>query len=95
MPCKLKQLQLLKSYYGNCKKLWFVSFYLWQLKTSCGLYYKSFTIVIYDRNGSGQHYKSFTIVIYDRNGSGQHYKTMILANLVLAQSVNYNCKFWL
>jgi hypothetical protein len=33
-----------------------------------GLYYKSFTIVIYDRNES-------TIVIYDRNDSGLYYKT--------------------
>ncbi len=36
---------------------------------SCGLYYKSFTIVIYDCNDS-------TIVIYDRNGSGKYYKTI-------------------
>jgi hypothetical protein len=25
---------------------------------NCGLYYKSFTIVIYDRNDSGQYYKT-------------------------------------
>ncbi len=31
-----------------------------------GLYYKCFTIVIYDRNDSGQYYKTtITIVIYD------------------------------
>ncbi len=31
-----------------------------------GLYYKSFTIVIYYRNGSSQYYKTtITIVIYD------------------------------
>ncbi len=36
---------------------------------SCGLYYQSFTIVIYDRNDS-------TIIIYDRNDSGQYYKTI-------------------
>jgi hypothetical protein len=34
-----------------------------------GLYYKSFTIVIYDRNDS-------TIVIYDHNDSDQHFKTI-------------------
>jgi hypothetical protein len=36
---------------------------------SCGLYYKSFTIVIYIRNDS-------MIVIYDCNDSGQNYKTI-------------------
>ncbi len=36
--------------------------------TSC-LYYKSITIVIYDRNDS-------PIVIYNRNDSGQYYKTV-------------------
>jgi hypothetical protein len=36
---------------------------------TCGLYYKSFTIVIYDRNYS-------MIIIYDRNDSGQYYKTI-------------------
>ena len=25
---------------------------------TCGLYYKSFTIIIYDRNDSGQYYKT-------------------------------------
>ncbi len=33
------------------------------------LYYKSFTIVIYDRNDS-------VIVIFNRNDSGQYYKTI-------------------
>ncbi len=37
-------------------------------KTS-GLYYKSFRILIYDRNES-------TMVIYNRNDSGQYYKTI-------------------
>jgi hypothetical protein len=34
---------------------------------TCGLYYKQFTIVIYDRNAIGQYYKttSTTIVDYD------------------------------
>ncbi len=36
---------------------------------SCGLYYKSFMIVIYDRNDS-------TIIIYYLNDSGQYYKTI-------------------
>ncbi len=58
---------------------------------NCGMYYKRFTIVIYDCNDSGQHYKTknynssvvrpqfgafLTIVIYDRNDSGQYYKTI-------------------
>jgi hypothetical protein len=36
---------------------------------SCGLYYKQFTIVIYDHNAIGQYYKtlSITIVDYDRS----------------------------
>ncbi len=45
---------------------------------SSGLYYKSFTNVIYDRNDSGLYCKSFTNVIYDCNASGQYYKTMIM-----------------
>ncbi len=48
---------------------------------------------------SGLYYKSFTIVIYDRNDNGLYLKTtivanltMIVANLVLARSVNYDHK---
>jgi len=37
------------------------------------------------------HYKSL-MVIYDRDGNGLHYKTMILANLGLDRSKNYDCK---
>ncbi len=48
------------------------------------LYYKSFKNVVYDRNDS-------TIIIYDHI-SGQWYKTMILANLALARSINYDRK---
>jgi hypothetical protein len=44
---------------------------------------KLFTIVIYNHNDR-------TIVIYDHNDSGQYYKTMILANLALARSVNFD-----
>jgi hypothetical protein len=44
------------------------------------MYYKSFTIVIYNCNDS-------MIVIYVHNDSGQHYK---LAKLALARSVNYD-----
>jgi hypothetical protein len=33
--------------------------------TICGLYYKSFTIVIYDRNDSGQYYKTTITIIID------------------------------
>jgi hypothetical protein len=41
---------------------------------------------------SGLYYKSFTIAIYNSNDNGLYYKTMIVANLVLARSINYNCK---
>ncbi len=51
----------------------------------CGLYYKSFMIVIYNRNDS-------TIIIYDRNDKNQYYKTWILSSLALARSVKYDCK---
>ncbi len=37
-------------------------------------------------------YKSFTIVINDHNDNGLYYETTIVANLVLARSVNYNHK---
>jgi hypothetical protein len=40
----------------------------------------------------GLYYKSFTIVIYDRNDNDLYYKTIIVANLALARSVNYNRK---
>ncbi len=43
--------------------------------TSC-LYYKSFTIVIFNQNDS-------TIIIYDYNDSGQYYKTKLLSWLRL------------
>jgi hypothetical protein len=48
-----------------------------------------FTIFV---STSGLHYKSFTIIIYDCNDSALYYETMILANLALARSVNYDCK---
>ncbi len=32
-------------------------------KHSCGLYYKQFTIVIYDRNAIGQYYKTMSTTI--------------------------------
>ncbi len=41
---------------------------------------------------SGLYYKSFMIIIYNRNDNGRYYKTTILANLALAESVNYGCK---
>ncbi len=44
-----------------------------------------FVILIYDCNDS-------TILIYKHNDSGHYYKTMILANLALARSVNYDRK---
>ncbi len=42
---------------------------------SSGLYYKSYMIVIYDRNDS-------TITIYNLNDSGLYYKTTIVARWV-------------
>ncbi len=47
------------------------------------MYYKSFTIIIYNRN-------DITIVIYDLNYSGLYYKTTIVTNLALARSINYD-----
>ncbi len=41
---------------------------------------------------SGMYYKHFTIEIYDHNDSDMYYKTMILTNLALARSVNYDRK---
>ncbi len=41
---------------------------------------------------SGRDYKIFKIVIYDRNDSSQYYNPMILANVVLACSVNCDHK---
>ncbi len=35
------------------------------------------------------------IVSYIRNDSGQYYKSMILANVALARSVNYDRNLWL
>jgi hypothetical protein len=52
---------------------------------TCGLYYKSFTIIIYDRNDS-------MIVIYNHNDSGQYYKNMILANFAFARSITCDRK---
>jgi hypothetical protein len=49
------------------------------------LYYKSLLIIIYNHNNN-------TIIIYDHNDSFKYYKTMILADLALARSVNYDCK---
>ncbi len=49
---------------------------------TCGLHYKSFTIIIYNCNDSGLYYKT-TIVSN---------LTIIVANLALARIVNYDCK---
>jgi hypothetical protein len=43
----------------------------------CGLYYKSFAILIYNRNDC-------TIAIYDRNDSYHYYKTTIPATASLS-----------
>jgi hypothetical protein len=32
---------------------------------TCGLYYKCFTIIIYDRNDSGQYYKTTIMIKMD------------------------------
>ncbi len=56
---------------------------------SCGLYYKSFTIVNYDRNDNGLYYNTtivanLTMIVANL--------TMIVANFALVRSVNYDCK---
>ncbi len=40
----------------------------------------------------GLYYKSFTIVFNDHNDNSLYYKTMIVADLALARSVNYDHK---
>ncbi len=55
-------------YHGKC----FLASFSLPVQAAFGLYCKSFTIVIYDRNDS-------TIVIYDHNDSGPYYKTTITA----------------
>ncbi len=62
-----------------------------------GLYYKSFTILTYNRNDSSLYYKTTILanlaldrsVNYDHDSS-LYYKTTILANLALARSVNHD-----
>ncbi len=56
-----------------------------QSSITIGLATMACTVTIYDHNDS-------TIVINDCNDSDQHYKTMILANLALAGSINYDRK---
>jgi hypothetical protein len=51
---------------------------IYSLVKTSGLYYKSFTIVIYDCNGS-------RIVIYEHNDSGQYYNNTILAKADLCK----------
>jgi hypothetical protein len=34
----------------------------------CGMYYKCFTIIIYDRNDSGQYYKTTIKIVIDVPG---------------------------
>ncbi len=46
----------------------------------------------YSNDTNGLNNNRFTNVIYNRNDSGQYYKTMILANLALARSINYDHK---
>ncbi len=52
------------------------------LLITCSLYYKSFTIIIYDRNDNGLYYITFILANL----------TTIIGNLALAMSVNYDCK---
>ena len=48
--------------------------------------------MFYSTGPCGLCYKSFKIVIYDGKDNDLYYKTMIIANLALARSVNYDCK---
>jgi hypothetical protein len=41
---------------------YFLAFHLSVARIICGLYYKCFTIIIYDRNDSGQYYKTMIVV---------------------------------
>jgi hypothetical protein len=54
---------------------------------ACCLYYKSFMIIIYNRNDS-------TMVIYDHNDSGLYYKTTIIARyeLKLCSKLKHNLR---
>ncbi len=52
-----------------------------------GLYYKSFTIVIYDRYDS-------TILIYDHNDSGLYYKTINYDPRVIIYDPSLNNYWW-
>ncbi len=54
-----------------------------RLKTTSGLYYKSFTIVIYDRNDSSQYDKTMTMII--------SYAPKLA--LALASVINYDHKW--
>jgi hypothetical protein len=49
---------------------------------ACGLYYKSFTIVIYDHNDNGLYYKTKIVANL----------TTVVAKLALARIVNYDDK---
>ncbi len=49
---------------------------------SCGLYYKSFTVITDDRNGNSMNHKT-TLLAKAK---------LILANLALDRRVNYDCK---
>ncbi len=56
---------------------------------TCGLYYKSLTIVNYDHNDNGLYYNTtivsnLTMIVANL--------TAIVANLALVRSVNYDCK---
>ncbi len=51
-------------------------------RVTSGLYYESFMIVIYDCNDNGLYSKNMIIANL----------TMIVANLALARSINYDCK---
>ncbi len=66
---------------GNDVKL-FLPLSLMLRTNTCGLYYKSFTILIYDHNDSSQYHNTMiTIVSYAPN-----------LTLALAWVINYNCK---
>ncbi len=54
-------------------------------RNDSGLYYKSFTIIIYDCNDS-------TIVIYDHNDSGLYYKSLTI--IIYDRQWQYDCNLW-
>ncbi len=82
---KVGQPDILRVIAKNSKEIknWILQCCIYTLITlTSGLYYKSFTIVINDRNNNGLYFKNMIVANL----------TMIIATLALARSVNYDRK---